>query len=115
MTVSRTVSNRVLVGAGSAVALALAFFVAPLASSSPDGLEKVAIEKKLDTGVTDHAAANSPLADYSTTGVENERLSTGIAGVIGTVLTLGIGYGVFALVRRAKPRDDARQPVTSAG
>lgn len=114
MTVSRAVSNRVLVGAGTAVALALAFFVAPLASSSPDGLEKVAIEKKLDTGVTDHAAAGSPLADYSTTGVDNERLSTGIAGVVGTVFTLGIGYGVFALVRRARPRDDDRRHATSA-
>lgn len=110
----KKVSNRTLVGTGCAVALALAFFVSPLASSSPDGLEKVAAEHEIDAGVTGHAAANSPLADYSTSGVGNERLSTGIAGVLGTVLTLGIGYGVFALVRRTKPRDDDRKHAASA-
>ena len=111
---ARTVSNKVLLSVGTAVALALAFFVSPLASSSPDGLEKVAADKKIDANVGNHALASGPLADYSTSGVDNERLSTGVAGVVGTVLTLGIGYGVFALVKRSAPRRRTDEPAPSA-
>jgi cobalt/nickel transport system permease protein len=88
-----------MIGAGLAVALVLAFFVSPYASSSPDGLEKVAADKGLDTGVNDHAAGDSPLADYAVKGVDNSRLSTGLAGVLGVVLTFGLGLGVFMVVR----------------
>ena len=67
------------------VALLLAFFVSPEASSSPDGLEKVATDKGfIDTG-TDHALADLPTADYGVEGVDNERLSTGLAGIIGVL------------------------------
>jgi cobalt/nickel transport system permease protein len=88
-----------MIGAGLAVALVLAFFVSPYASSSPDGLEKVAADKGLDTGVTSHAAGDSPLADYAVKGVDNSRLSTGLAGVLGVVLTFALGLGLFMVVR----------------
>lgn len=75
---------------GLAVALALAFFVAPHASSEPDGLERVAA----DEGVADDAAAHA-LDDGPTSG-----LSTGVAGVVGVVVTFGLGAGLFVVVRR---------------
>jgi cobalt/nickel transport system permease protein len=99
------------IGAGLAVALVLAFFVSPYASSSPDGLEKVAADKGLDTGVKDHAAADSPLADYAVKGVDNSRLSTGLAGVLGVVLTFALGLGFFMVVRSRAAGD---QPVAGA-
>lgn len=111
---ARTVSNKVLLSVGTAVALALAFFVSPLASSSPDGLEKIAADKKIDTNVGNHALSGAPLADYSTAGVGDEGLSTGVAGVVGTVLTLGLGWGVFALVKRSTPRRRTDEPAPSA-
>lgn len=84
------------------VCLAVAIF-SPLASSSPDGLERVAENK----GFID-LAGNSPfeiIADYAFPGIENEAVATIIAGVIGTLLLFGLAYGVaFLLVstRRKK-------------
>ncbi len=73
------------------------------ASSHPDGLEYVAGEIGfLDRG-DDSATANSPLADYSTKGVENDRLSGGLAGVAGSLLVLVIAGGLFRVLRRRDP------------
>ena len=88
---------------GIVVALLLAGIVSFYASSSPDGLEKVAAEQGLDSNVQDSAVADSPLADYGVSGVENERLSVAVAGVIGVVITFAVAGGIFLLVR--KPRD----------
>ena len=87
------------IGAGLVVALLLAFFASPHASSSPDGLEKVAADKGVDSGVKDHAAADSPLADYGVKGIDDSKLSTGLAGVIGVILTFAVGMGLFLLLR----------------
>ena len=92
-------SRNAFVAIGLAVALTLAFFISPLASSSPDGLEKVAAEKGLDTGETPHAAGDGPLAEYSFSGVDNERVSTGLSGIIGVVLVFGVGMGAFAVLK----------------
>jgi cobalt/nickel transport system permease protein len=86
---------------GLVVALALVFFVAPLADPDPDGLNFVAI----DTGF-DHteqpSAIDTPLAGYGVAGIEDERVGTITAGVIGTVVVFAIGLGVVALVRRRR-------------
>ena len=52
-------------------------------ASSPDGLEKVAEDQGFDRDEPDHALADGPLADYAVEGVDDERLSTGLAGLIG--------------------------------
>ncbi len=87
---------------GIAVALALAFLVAPYASSQPDGLEKAAAEMGIDTGVVDHALANGPLADYAIAEVDNPALSTGLAGIVGVTVTLGVCLGLFGAMRFAR-------------
>ena len=92
------------VGLGLAVALVFAFFVSPHASSSPDGLERVAIDTGFDDEATDHALADGPLADYGVEGVDDEGLSTGLAGVVGIGLTFVVGAGVLLLVRKAGGR-----------
>jgi cobalt/nickel transport system permease protein len=105
-----------MIGAGLAVALILAFFVSPFASSSPDGLEKVAADKRIDTDVKDHALGDGPLADYSVKGVDNSRLSTGLAGVLGVVLTFALGLGLFMVVRMVRTRaaEGGDRPVVGA-
>ncbi|MFJ3672249.1 energy-coupling factor ABC transporter permease [Streptomyces sp. NPDC090106] len=97
--------------AGLAASLLLAGVVSFYASANPDGLEKVASDKGIDANVEEHAAADSPLADYGVKDVENARLSGGLAGVIGVGVTIVAGTGVFWAVRR---RRDARD-VSPAG
>jgi cobalt/nickel transport system permease protein len=103
----------VLVG-GFVVAIALATLVSPFASSSPDGLEKVATDKALDTGAEDHALADGPLADYGVDGVDNERVSTGLAGLIGVVVTFAVGFGIFAVIKRVRVEPELTRETTSA-
>lgn len=91
---------------GVVTALVLAGFVSFYASASPDGLEKVAADKGIDSKVEDHAAADSPLADYGVKGIETARLSGGLAGAIGVGATLAVGTGAFWTVRRRRTRTD---------
>ena len=51
-------------------------------------------------------AADGPLADYGTKGVDDERLSGGLAGVIGTVVVLVLAGGLALVVRRRSPKSD---------
>ncbi|MFG3349170.1 energy-coupling factor ABC transporter permease [Streptomyces sp. NPDC048018] len=87
---------------GVVTALVLAGFVSFYASASPDGLEKVAADKGIDSKVQPHAAAGSPLADYGVKDVSDARLSGGLAGVIGVGATLAVGTGAFWVVRRRR-------------
>ena len=90
--------------AGLLVAVGLALIVSGFASSSPDGLEKVAGDKGFLETAKDHLFAGGPLADYAVKGVGNERLSTGLAGLIGVLVTFGLGLAVFALLRTMRSR-----------
>lgn len=109
----RTVAIAGFVGLGLAVALVLAFFVSPFASSQPDGLEKVAGDKGFLAAADDSAVAGSPLADYSTEGIDDERLSTGVAGIIGVTVTFAVGFGLFVVMKQLGRRD-ARRPAPVA-
>ena len=93
--------DRTFLAAGLLVALLLAGVVSCYASGSPDGLEKVAERQGLRLARReDHALADSPLADYGAKGVDDERLSGGLAGVAGVGVTLLVGGGLFLLIRR---------------
>ena len=58
-----------IVGIGLAVSLLLAGVVSYYASSSPDGLEKVAGDIGFIESAEDSAVAGSPLSDYGVSGV----------------------------------------------
>ena len=92
--------------AGLLVALLLAAVVSGFASSSPDGLEKVAEDKGFLSTAEDSALVDSPVADYAVRGVENERLSTGLSGVIGVTATFAVGLVLFSVVKRRRPPVD---------
>jgi cobalt/nickel transport system permease protein len=81
--------------AGLLIAIIVAL-LSPLASGSPDGLERVAE----DSGFL-HAAQDAPftlIADYLFPGVQNEAVATILAGIVGTLLVFAIGYAVAYLV-----------------
>ena len=42
----------------------------------------------------------SPLAEYGVAGVENDRLSGGLAGVIGVASTAAVSFAIFYGLRR---------------
>jgi hypothetical protein len=102
---------RLFVLAGALVAVGLAILVSPFASSQPDGLEKVAAEQEFADAAKDHDLADGPLSDYRVDGVGNERVGTAVAGIVGTLLTFGVGLGLFALVRTRRQRGDRRGAV----
>ena len=106
---SRRSSITVFVVLGLGVALAFAFFVSPLASSAPDGLERVAIDQGFEGQAATHAMAGGPLADYSVAGVDNSWFSTGLSGVIGVVLCFLIGAVVVLAIKAIRSR---RSPAT---
>jgi cobalt/nickel transport protein len=85
---------------GFVASLFLAGVVSFYASSSPDGLEKVAQDIGFSETAKENTNADGVLADYGVKGVDNERLSVGAAGVIGVIATGVISTGLFMLVRR---------------
>ncbi|ULR51259.1 energy-coupling factor ABC transporter permease [Streptomyces deccanensis] len=106
-------STRKVILAGLGVSLLLAGVVSFYASADPDGLEKVAADKGFDAKVEDHAAADSPLADYGVEGLSDARLAGGLAGVIGVGVTVVAGTGIFWAVRKRRAgEDDAASPTS---
>jgi hypothetical protein len=110
-----TLRNRAFLLVGLLVALVLAGFVSYYASSAPDGLEKVAADHGIAATEAEHAAKGSPLAGYTTRGVDDDRLSGAVAGVAGVAMTLGLATGVFWVVKRRQPVTDTEAHSVEAG
>ena len=83
--------------AGLLLAVAVAL-LSPLASPHPDGLEKVAEEREFADQAKD--PPYRIIAGYLFPGIQNEALATVIAGIVGTTLMFGLGYGVAWILRR---------------
>ena len=98
----KSVTSKKFYLGGLLVSLLLAGFVSFYASSNPDGLEKVAEEIGFIETAKDPATAGSALADYGVAGVENERASVGIAGVIGVAATGVVATGLFLYLGKRK-------------
>ena len=99
-----TRDSRGLVVGGGIAALALAGVVSFYASASPDGLEYVAGENGFFETARDHVFGDFALAGYGEVG----GIPVGVAGVLGVVLTVGIGWLVFRAVSRRSQRSDTR-------
>ena len=85
------------------IALIICFMLAalsPLASPSPDGLERVAEDKGF-IGLTQETPFQL-IADYIFPGIENEAAATILAGLIGTLILFGMVYGLTWLVKSRK-------------
>ena len=108
--------TRTFVLIGVVVALLIAGVGSYYASSSPDGLEATAAEQGFDGTARDSATAGSPLADYQAAGVDDERLSGGLAGVTGVLLVLVLAGGLTLVLRRRSAPQPAETTVeTTAG
>lgn len=76
--------------------------LSPLASSSPDGLERVAEDEGF-IGLAGEAPFQI-IADYVFPGMENEALATILAGIIGTLILFGVAYGLAWLLKSRRGR-----------
>ena len=106
MSVARRPSTKAVRLGILVVVLVLAGLVSYYAASSPDGLNRVAQDKGFASTEKDHPASDHPLASYSTKGVGNDRLSTGLAGVAGAVVVLALAGGLALVVRRRRAAGD---------
>jgi cobalt/nickel transport protein len=79
------------------VSLLLAGVVSYFAASDPDGLDHVTEQHGIAEHAQDHPLGGWPLADYAVGG--DDRF-TGLAGVLGVMLTLAVAGGLFWLLRK---------------
>jgi cobalt/nickel transport system permease protein len=87
------------VAAALGVCVVLAGLVSSFASANPDGLEYVAEQLGFIETAEDSAVASSPFSDYAVVGIDNPVLATGLAGVLGVLVALGIGLLIARTVR----------------
>jgi len=83
-------------------AVLLALIISPFASPWPDGLERVAGKKGFIRKAEVKPVMRSLIPDYLMPGIKSEKVATAIAGVVGTLLVFGVGYGLAALLGWAK-------------
>jgi cobalt/nickel transport protein len=102
--------NRIFIFSGLALALSIAAFLSPFASKNPDGLDRVSQDLKF----AEKATAESPVKqlpfshifeEYSIKSVSDEKVSTALAGVTGTLVVFGLAWGIGKLaVRKTEPK-----------
>jgi len=93
---------------GTGIALLITFF-SPLASSEPDGLEKVAENEGFIAQAED--APYQIIADYVFPWIDNEDLATVLAGIIGVLVVAAVALAFAFLLWRLR----VAQRSTSSG
>lgn len=97
--------NKKLLLGGIAIALIIAVLAPFLASSNPDGLDST-MEKVMENPETE-PAFESPLPDYTIPFLgEDNPLGGVIALVLGTLLVLGIAYGLGEVIKKKNEREN---------
>lgn len=97
-------------GVGLAITVLVAVVLSQFASDEPDGLEYVAEQQGFDNAATEHDLAEAPLADYGENLEAESRITTGIAGLVGVLAALGLGFGLFWIIRsRGSDPADSKQ------
>jgi cobalt/nickel transport system permease protein len=111
----RRISLLAFVVIGLTAAALLVVVLAPKADPNPDGLSKVAADAGIDSSELPHAMEDSPLAGYGVEGVDDDPLSTVLAGLIGVAATFVLCAGVVGLVRRRRdPSAPPAEPLVPA-
>lgn len=96
--------NRALVVTGLGIALLIAIFLSPFASQNPDGLDRVAKDKGFDKKELEQTPAKqlpfyAVFDSYALRGVP-KTIATPLAGLVGTLVVFGLGWGIGKVVVR---------------
>lgn len=103
-----TEMRRVVIG-GLLISAALGALLSPLASSAPDGLEKVAEHLGfIRRGEGDPALA-APVPDYALPGVESEVLATAVSGLLGVAASFSLAWMLGMAMKRRKRASRVRR------
>jgi cobalt/nickel transport system permease protein len=90
--------------AGLAVALGVAVFLGPFAWDAPDGLEYVGEHVGFLNSEAPPPPLPSPMADYQLQlpGLNYARVATALAGLVGTLVVFGVGWGMARVLPRTR-------------
>jgi cobalt/nickel transport protein len=96
--------NLIFALTGLSIALLIAIFLSPFASSNPDGLDRVSQDLKFGHKAAEDTPANKlPFAQvfdgYALKSVP-EAIATPTAGLVGTLVTFGLAWGIGKLAIR---------------
>ena len=96
--------NRAFVISGLGIALLIAVFLSPFASSDPDGLDRVSKDHGFEKNAAEEPVAKKlpfyqVFEDYRLRGVP-EQIATPAAGLIGTLVTFGLAWGIGKVLVR---------------
>jgi cobalt/nickel transport protein len=94
--------NRKDIAIGLVIAVIAAFFLSPLASSWPDGLEKVAYDCGFIAKGELGSVLKSPIPDYVFPGLKNEKLAVSISGFLGTIIIFVAGLSLAFFLKKRK-------------
>jgi cobalt/nickel transport protein len=106
--------NRAFVIAGLGIALLIAVLLSPFASSNPDGLDRVSQDLGFDAAASENPPSQQlpfygVFDEYALRGVP-EAIATPLAGLIGTLVTFGLAWGLGKLVVRNQESSDLDSP-----
>jgi cobalt/nickel transport protein len=91
---------------GLGIVLLVALFLSPFASPSPDGLEKVAETKGFsEKGENWTFWKYAPFSDYTLPWIKNEKVSTALSGLIGTLAIFLIALGIGKLIKKIPTKE----------
>jgi cobalt/nickel transport system permease protein len=90
--------------AGLGVSMAVAVFLAPFASEQPDGLEFVGEKLGFLTETAPVSPLPAPMPDYQLPlpSLEHVKLATAVAGLVGTVVVFGVGWGLARVLPHSR-------------
>ena len=95
----RQLNDFIYIGLG--ISLLLALLLSPFASPSPDGLEKVAETKGFsEKGEGWTFWKHAPFSAYTLPWIKNEKVSTALSGLIGTLAIFFIALGIGRVIKR---------------
>jgi cobalt/nickel transport system permease protein len=105
-------------GVGVAASLVVGGVVSLFASAHPDGLQFVGEKLGFGSAARSSAADASPLAHYGVSGIGNAQVSGALAGIVGVLVTIGVGLLVAKVASlRSAPTsesiDEPAEPSTS--
>jgi cobalt/nickel transport protein len=103
--------NHIFILTGLGISLGIATLLSPFASQNPDGLDRVAEDlefanKAIEEPLTQKLPPAKVFTEYSVNAVSNEKVSTAVAGLTGTLVAFGLTWGLGKLtVKRPKPEE----------
>jgi PDGLE domain len=104
--------SKSLIFFGIILPIVLGAFISPLASSSPDAFERICEKSDIEAAESSFVSERAIASDYQFHMIENSYMSTGTAGLFGTLLVFFVAIFLMKLIKKnlnEKPKLDDQQ------